>query len=70
VVAMKNNFKVKINQEKLELALDKYRKREVSLGKAADIAGVPIVLMMEIAAENKIPINYTKEDLLRDFKAT
>ncbi len=67
---MKNNFKVKINQEKLELALDKYRKREVSLGKAADIAGVPIVLMMEIAAENKIPINYTKEDLLRDFKAT
>ncbi len=58
-----------VKEEKLELALEKYRKNEVSLARAAEMAQLPLADMLRIAAENKIPLHYTKEDLLRDFKA-
>lgn len=53
----------------LAIALEKYKKRQVSLWKAASIAGIPLADMIQIAAKNKIPISYTKEDLIEDFKA-
>lgn len=58
-----------VKEEKINLALRKYSKKEISLAKAARTAGVPLARMMEIAADNKIPINYSKEDLLRDFNS-
>ena len=58
-----------LKDETIELALKKYRKNEISIGRAAEIADTPLADMLRIAAENKIPLHYTKEDLLRDFKA-
>lgn len=58
-----------VKEEKIELALKRYRKNEISIAGAAEIANIPLADMLRIAAENKIPLHYSKEDLLRDFKA-
>lgn len=58
-----------VKQKRLEYALNEYAERKVSVGKAAELAKIPLADFMMIAAERKIPINYTKEDLERDFKA-
>ena len=58
-----------VKQKKLDYALKEYAERKVSLGKAAEFAKIPVSDFMEEAAKHHIPINYTKEDLRRDFKA-
>ena len=58
-----------VKQKKLEYALNQYAKREVSLGRAAEIADIPLADFMSAAADRKIPINYTVESLEADFKA-
>ncbi|MBS3113926.1 UPF0175 family protein [Candidatus Woesearchaeota archaeon] len=58
-----------VKQKRLEYALNEYVKRNLSLGKAAELAKMQISDFMEEAAQRHIPINYTKEDLRRDFKA-
>lgn len=58
-----------LKRKRLEHALEKYRKREVSIGKAAEIAKMPLADFMMEAANRKIHINYTKEQLVKDFKA-
>ncbi len=56
-------------QEKLiDLALYKYAKRTVSLGKAAELAKIPLADFMRKAAERKIPLNYSLHSLQEDFK--
>ena len=59
----------KVNEKLLNNALEKYSKREVSLGRAAEIAKIPITDFMRIAAKRKISINYKKENLEKDFEA-
>ena len=59
----------KSSENLLSKALEKYSKREVSLGRAAELAKIPIADFMEIATKRKIPINCTKENLRQDFKA-
>ena len=58
-----------VKQKLAELALEKYSKKEVSLGRAAELAKMPLADFMIKAAERKIPVNYSKESLERDFKA-
>ena len=58
-----------IQQKRLEYALSEYATRRVSLGKAAELAKLQISDFMEEASQRRIPINYTKEDLRRDFRA-
>ena len=58
-----------VKQKRLEYALEEYAERKVSLGKAAELAKMQISDFMEEAAQHHIPLNYTKEDLRRDFKA-
>jgi predicted HTH domain antitoxin len=58
-----------LSDELLEFALKKYRKREISLGKASEISGLPLIDFMQKASENKIPINYSIEDLKEDYDA-
>jgi len=53
---------------KLYLAIELYREGKVSLGKAAEIAGVSKWEMMEIIASKNIPIQYDVKDLERDIK--
>ena len=58
-----------IKQKLVDLALEKYSKKEVSLGRAAELAKIPLADFMLKAAERKIPINYSVESLEKDFKA-
>ena len=58
-----------VKQKRLEYALNEYAERRVSLGKAAEFAKMPLADFMMIAAEKKIPINYSIESLEKDFKA-
>lgn len=58
-----------VKRWRLMKALALYREGKVTMWKASRIAGVPLSKMVEIAASEKIPIHYTKEDLERDFKS-
>src|SRR3989338_6828753 len=58
-----------VKQKKLEYALDEYSKRNISLGRASEIASVPLADFMKVAADRKIPIYYAVESLEADFKA-
>jgi len=50
------------------LSAELYREGLVSIGKAAEIAGVSIWEMYEILARRKIPLQYYPEDLENDIK--
>lgn len=52
-----------------DLALEKYSKRFVSLGKAAELAKLPLADFMKFIAERKIPLNYSVASLEKDFEA-
>ncbi|WP_435196676.1 UPF0175 family protein [Natronomonas sp. EA1] len=50
-----------------EKALDGLREHKITVRKAADLAGVPYVEMLSLAAEAGIDVGYTTEDLERDL---
>ncbi len=60
---------VAIKERLIDLAMEKYSKREISLGKAAKLAQLPLADFMVIAAKRKIPMNYSVEWLKEDIKA-
>ena len=51
-----------VDMGRLMLAIEKYRKREASLGKAAELAGISIVEMINKLAEFGVKSNLTMED--------
>lgn len=51
-----------------ERALDQLREHSITLRKAAELADVPYVEMLTLAAEEGIDIGYTTEDLERDLE--
>jgi len=53
---------------RLYLAIELYREGKVSLGKAAEIAGVTKWEMMDILASKGVPIQYDVKDLEKDIK--
>ena len=58
-----------IKMKILDLALEKYSKKLVSLGRAAELAKMPLADFMKAAAERKIALNYSIESLEKDFRA-
>ena len=60
---------IAIKKKLIDLALEKYSKKEVSIGKAAELARIPLADFMIIAAEKAIPLNYSIISLEEDFKA-
>ncbi len=50
------------------LAVELYRDGLISIGKAAEIAGISTWEMLEAIASKKIPIQYYPEDLKEDIK--
>ena len=50
------------------LAVEKYKKREASLEKAARLAGVSLSKMMDILAEYGVEANLEYEDYLKGLK--
>ena len=50
------------------LAVERYKKGEASLGRAAELAGVPFGQMMTILTEFGVESRLEKEDYLQGFK--
>ena len=51
------------------IALELYREGLISLGKAAEIAGLSLWEMMELMARKGVPIRYGPEDLEEDLRS-
>ena len=51
----------------IELALQKYQNFEITLWKAAELAGISLSKMMDEAQKRKIPHQYSVEDFLHDI---
>lgn len=51
---------------KKTVALELFREKKISLGKAAQIAGVSKEEMMGLLAVQKIPLHYTVDELRED----
>ncbi len=49
------------------IALELFREKKVSLGKASQIAGLSVWEMMALLKEKKIPLNYSVEDFEKDM---
>lgn len=58
-----------LEQEKLDYALERYKKGEITIGKAAEMVKKDIRELMVLAAERDIPFQYSLKDLREDFKA-
>lgn len=51
------------------IALELYRDHRVSLGKAAELAGMALEEFMEFSAQREIPLHYTPTDWESDHTA-
>lgn len=50
------------------LALEKYKNGQASLGKAAELAGLPVGQMITVLAEYGVPSNLDTEDYLQGLE--
>jgi predicted HTH domain antitoxin len=57
-----------VTRGRILLAVEKYKKGEASLGKAAELAGLPLGQMMTILAEFGVESRIEKEDYLRGLQ--
>lgn len=57
-----------LQQRRREEALEAYREGNVTLWKAAEMAGLSLREMMDLVKIEKIPVPYTIEDLRRDVE--
>jgi predicted HTH domain antitoxin len=48
------------------IALELYRERRVSAGKAAELAGVSLDEFLEFASRREVPMHYTQQDWEED----
>ena len=58
-----------VTRGRLVLAVDRYRKGEASLGRAAELAGVSVGQMIHILAEYGVKANLEKEDYLKGLES-
>ena len=57
-----------VTRGRILLAVERYKKGEASLGRAAELAGVPVGQMMTILTEFGVESRLEKEDYLRGLK--
>ena len=57
-----------LKDKKLELALEKFRNREASIGKAARIAEMPLSKFMDVLVQKNIEFHYGIKELEEDFE--
>lgn len=58
-----------VTRGRLTLAVERYRKGQASLGRAAELAGVPVGQMIHILAEYGVKANLEKEDYLKGLES-
>jgi len=56
------------SQAKLHLAIGVYAANEVTLGQAADIAGISQAEMRRELARRRIPLHYDREEFAQDLQ--
>ena len=54
---------------RLDLAVGMYSSGRVTMGVAAEVAGLPIPEFQRELGRRRIPVNYTSEDLAYDLQA-
>lgn len=59
---------IAVKEKLIELSLKKYMERKISIGRAATLAKVSVADFMKLAAERKIPVNYSIASLEEDFR--
>jgi predicted HTH domain antitoxin len=57
-----------VTRGRILLAVERYKKGEASLGRAADLAGVPVGQMMTILVEFGVESRLEKEDYLQGLQ--
>lgn len=57
-----------LQQKRIEEAVRAYQESKVTLWKAAEMAGLSLREMMELARVRKIAVSYTIDDLRRDIE--
>lgn len=57
-----------LQQKRIEEAVRAYQENKVTLWKAAEMAGLSLREMMELARVRKIAVSYTIDDLRRDIE--
>lgn len=58
-----------VRQKLIEYSLNQYMQKKVSMGKAAEIAGISIREMLDILNEKGIPLHISQKSILEDFEA-
>lgn len=53
-----------VDKGRIMLAVERYRDRQASLGKAAELAGLPVGRMIEVLADHGVESNLEHEDYL------
>jgi predicted HTH domain antitoxin len=48
------------------VALELFREERISLGRAAELAGMGVEAFMEFSAHREVPLHYTADDLAED----
>ena len=68
ILAVMGSTETDVEQSVMEtVVVDLYRRRQISLGKAAEIAEIPIWRMNQILAKHGVSLGYTTEDAVQDW---
>ena len=68
ILALMGSTETNIGQSIIEtVAIALYHRRQISLGKAAEIAGIPVEQMNQILAKYGVSLDYTAEDAAQDW---
>lgn len=57
-----------VERGRISFAMEKYKNKEISLGKAAELAGVPISKMIDVLAEMGVKSHLEYEDYTRGLE--
>ncbi|HYY48342.1 MAG TPA: UPF0175 family protein [Thermoplasmata archaeon] len=57
-----------LREARIDEALDALRKEKVSVGRAAELAGVTLYEMLDLVRSSHIPSGYGPDDLERDLR--
>jgi predicted HTH domain antitoxin len=68
ILAVMGSTETSIGQSIMEtVAVALYHRRQISLGKAAEIAGISVWQMNQILAKHDVSLDYTAEDAAQDW---
>ena len=68
ILSVMGSTETNIRQTIMEtVAVALYHRRQISLGKAVEIAGIPVEQMNQILAEHGVSLDYTAADAAQDW---